>query len=567
MVVEYPAGHSGRISRPWHLPVVDSIVDCGDHAMIDFDRFPEEFARRYRAAGYWRGETLGSLLREWSARPGERTAIVEEHRRWSYAELDAKADRLAAGFHALGIRPGDPVVVQLPNTASFAAVSIALFRLGAPPVFALPNHRRNEIVYLCEAAGAVAYVIPDVHQGFDYRTLAAEVAATVKTVEHVLVDGDPGGAVALSAIKADPRPLAGPAPEDVAFFLLSGGTTGLPKLIPRTHDDYAYQLRATAEALRQGEDSAYLAALPVAHNAALGCPGLLGTLRAGGKVVLPASPSPDDCFDLLEAESITLTTLMPPLVLAWLESADYYDVDFSQLLIQVGSARFAPEIARRIYTDLGSSLTHWFGMAEGLLTFTRVDDPRDVIIHTQGRPLCPDDELRVVDERDDDVPPGAVGELLTRGPYTLRGYYRVPEHNAKAFTPDGFLRTGDLVRITPDGNMIVEGRVKDVINRGGEKVSSGELEDLLIAHASVREVAVVAMPDEVLGERTCVWVVPRGEAPSLNTLRSFLRSRGLADYKLPDRLELIDSFPHTTVGKVNKAELRRLVAARTGSAA
>jgi 2,3-dihydroxybenzoate-AMP ligase len=530
--------------------------------MIEFDGFPEEFARRYREAGYWRGETMGVLLREWSARSGPRTAIVEEERRWSYAELDAWADRLAAGFRALGVGRGDPVVVQLPNSATFAAVSIALFRLGAPPVFALPSHRRNEIVYLCAAAEAVAYVIPGVHQGFDYRTLAADVVGRVGSVRHVLVDGDPGDATALRDIEADPRPLPGPAPADVAFFLLSGGTTGLPKLIPRTHDDYMYQLRATAEGLRHDQNSTYLAALPIAHNAALGCPGLLGTLLVGGKVVLPASPSPDDCFPLIEEESVTLTTLMPPLVLLWLESAGFYDADLSRLLIQVGSARFAPEVARRIRSELGASLTHWFGMAEGLLTFTRLDDPQDVIIHTQGRPLCPDDEIRVVDEQDRDVPPGEIGELLTRGPYTLRGYYRVPEHNAKAFTPDGFLRTGDLVRLTPEGNMVVEGRIKDVINRGGEKVSAGEVEDLLITHPSVREVAVVAMPDELLGERACAWVVPRGEAPALENLRSFLRSQGVADYKLPDRLELTDSFPHTKVGKVNKAELRELVAAR-----
>ncbi|GAA3348288.1 (2,3-dihydroxybenzoyl)adenylate synthase [Amorphoplanes nipponensis] len=531
--------------------------------MLDFDGFPEEFARRYREAGYWRGETLGELLRRWAAAPEPRVAIVDdEQRRWTYAELDAWADRLAAGFRALGIDRGDPVVVQLPNSAAFAAVSIALFRLGAPPVFALPNHRRNEIVYLCEAAEAVAYVIPDVHQGFDYRPLAAEVAGRVKTVEHVLVDGDPGEATALRDVEAEPCPLPGPDPADVAFFLLSGGTTGLPKLIPRTHDDYAYQLRATAEGLRHDENSTYLAALPIAHNAALGCPGLLGTLLVGGKVVLPPSPSPDDCFDLIEEEAVTLVTLMPPLVLMWLESAGFYDVDFSRLLIQVGSARFAPEVARRIYSELGATLTHWFGMAEGLLTFTRLDDPLDVIIHTQGRPLCPDDELRVVDDRDRDVPAGAIGELLTRGPYTLRGYYRVPEHNAKAFTADGFLRTGDLVRFTPEGNMVVEGRIKDVINRGGEKVSAGEVEDLLITHPAVREVAVVAMPDKLLGERTCAWVVPRGEAPGLEALRSFLRSQGLADYKLPDRLELTDGFPHTKVGKVDKAELREQVAAR-----
>jgi len=501
--------------------------------MIDFDGFPGEFARRYREAGYWRGETLGGLLREWATQAAPRTAIVESGRRWTYAELDGQADRLAAGFWALGIRPGNPVVVQLPNTAAFAAVSIALFRLGVPPVFALPNHRRNEVTYLCEAAEAVAYVIPDVHQGFDYRVLAADVVRGAKTVGHVLVQGDPGDFTALRDIEADPRPLPGPVPEDVAFFLLSGGTTGLPKLIPRSHDDYAYQLRATAEGLRHGKDSTYLAALPVAHNAALGCPGLLGTLRAGGKVVLPASASPDDCFGLIESEAVTLTTLMPPLVLLWLESAEFCDVDFSRLLIQVGSAHFAPEVARRIYTDLGASLTHWFGMAEGLLTFTRLDDPPDVIIHTQGRPLSPDDEIRVVDERDRDVPPGEIGELITRGPYTLRGYYRVPGYNAKAFTPEGFLRTGDLVRLTQDGNMVVEGRIKDVINRGGEKVPAAEVEDLLIIHPSVREVAVVAMPDKMLGERACAWVVPRGAAPGLEELRSFLRSQGLPTTSCP----------------------------------
>lgn len=531
--------------------------------MIDVDAFPEEFARRYREAGYWRGETLGQLLREWAA--GPRTAIVEGQRRIGYAELDAEADRLAAGFSALGIGPGDPVVVQLPNTAAFATVSIALFRLGAPPVFALPNHRRNDISYLCRATDAVAYVIPDVHQGFDYRELAAEVVRDAGTVEHVLVHGDPGGFTSLRDIEAAPRPLPGPSPQDVAFFLLSGGTTGVPKLIPRTHDDYAYQLRACAEGLRQDRDSTYLAALPVAHNAALGCPGLLGTLRVGGKVVLPASPSPDDCFELIGSEAVTLTTLMPPLVLLWLESAEYYDVDFSRLLVQVGSARFAPELARRIYDDLGATLTHWFGMAEGLLTYTRLDDPLDVIIHTQGRPLSPADELRVIDEQGRDVPPGEVGELITRGPLTLRGYYRVPEHNAKAFTPDGFLRTGDLVRLTERGDLVVEGRLKDVINRGGEKVSAGEVEDLLTGHPTVREVAVVAMPDAVLGERTCAWVVPRGEAPGLEELRSFLRTAGLADYKLPDRLELTDGLPHTKVGKVDKAELRRLVTARLAS--
>ncbi|RJL27237.1 (2,3-dihydroxybenzoyl)adenylate synthase [Bailinhaonella thermotolerans] len=530
--------------------------------MIEYDRVPEDFAERYRRAGYWRGETLGGLLRDWAARDGGRIAVVDEAGSHGYAALDAWADRLAAGFRALGAGPGRPVVVQLPNVAAFAAVSVALFRAGAPPVFALPTHRRSEISYLCEASEAVAYVIPDVHHGFDHRALAGEVLASAKTVEHVIVAGDPGGEfLALGDVERAPEPIMdGPRPDDVAFFLLSGGTTGLPKLIPRTHDDYAYQLRATAEGLEFGEDGVYLAVLPVAHNAALGCPGLLGALRAGGRAVLLTSPSPDEAFPLIESQGVTLTTLMPPLVTLWLEAAEFYDVDFSRLLVQVGSARFAPETARRVTGELGARLTHWFGMAEGLLTYTRLDDPEDVVIHTQGRPLSPADEIRVVDEHDRDVPPGEIGELLTRGPYTLRGYYRVPEHNARAFTPDGFLRTGDLVRLTPRGDMVVEGRVKDVINRGGEKVAAGEVEDLLVTHPAVREAAVVAMPDAVMGERACAFVVPRGAPPALEELRSHLRGQGLADYKLPDRLELIGALPLTKVGKVDKAALRGIAA-------
>ncbi len=531
--------------------------------MTEIDRVPRELAERYRQRGYWRGERLGRLLRPWSA-DDRRVAIIEPGKEWTYAELDDRTDRLAAGLSALGIRPGVPVVVQLPNIADFAAVTIALFRLGAPAVFALPSHRRNEIAHLCDMSEAVAYIIPDVHQGFDYRVLARQVLDSAKSLEHVIVAGSAAGFIALDDLAAAPLPLPLPEPaaEDVAFFLLSGGTTGLPKLIPRTHDDYAYQLRATAAGLDFGADSAYLAVLPVAHNAALGCPGLLGALHVGGRVVFPASPSPDDTLPLLETQRVTLTTLMPPLVQLWLEAREFFDVDFSGLVIQVGSARFAPDLARRVLTELGAGLTHWFGMAEGLLTYTRLDDQEDVIVHTQGRPLAPDDEIRVVDDQDADVPPGEIGELLTRGPYTLRGYYRAPEHNLQAFTPDGFLRTGDLVRLRGDGNLVVEGRLKDVINRGGEKISVAEVEDLLVTHPGIRAVAVVAMPDELLGERACACVIPRDAAPGLEEIKLFLIDRGLAGYKLPERLELFQAFPHTKVGKVNKAGLRQLVAGR-----
>jgi 2,3-dihydroxybenzoate-AMP ligase len=530
--------------------------------MDGFSEFPPETAARYRRAGYWRGETLGNLLWEWARRDGERTALVTGDRRWSYGALDDRAERLAAGLVDLGIKGGDRVVVQLPNTAAFVTTTVALFRLGARPVFALPAHRRSEITHLAAHAEAVAYVIPDVWQRFDHRSLAAQVAGDVPSLEHVLVDGEPGPFLPLREIGSAPRPLPGPQPGDVAFFLLSGGTTGLPKLIPRTHDDYAYQLRATAEALGVGPDTVYLASLPVAHNAALGCPGLLGTLRAGGRVVLPDSVGPDVTFPLVASEGVTLTTLMPPLVQLWLDAAPFLPVDLSRVLLQVGGAKLAPDVARRVGPELGCRLTHWFGMAEGLLSFTRLDDPDDTVVNTLGRPLSPADEIRIVDPNGDDVVPGRVGELLTRGPYTLRGYFKAPDHNAGAFLADGFFRTGDLARVTPEGNIVIEGRIKDLINRGGEKVSAGELEDHLASHPQVRQVAVVAVPDSVMGEKTCAVVVARGRPPVLAELKAFLTQRGLADYKLPDRLELVASLPATKVGKIDKGTLRRAVAAR-----
>ncbi|MDP9106068.1 MAG: AMP-binding protein [Candidatus Eremiobacteraeota bacterium] len=524
--------------------------------------WPPELAERYRREGYWRGEVLGELTRRWARSDGRRTALVTPSETWSYAEVDGAADRLAAGLHRLGIAPRDRVLVQLPNVPSFVVVSLALFRLGALPVFALASHRRSEMIYLAEYAEAVAYVVPDTFQGFDYRALAREVRAAVPALEHVLVAGDADEFLALSDVDADPFPLPAPSPADVAFFLLSGGTTGRPKLIPRTHDDYAYQLRATAEALGHDEHGVYLAALPAAHNAALGCPGVLGTLRAGGKIALAPSPSPDEVFALIRAVKPTLTTLMPQLVTLWLETAPYFDVDLRDVVLQVGGAMLQPDVARRVRPALGCTLTHWFGMSEGFLSFTRLEDSEDVAASTQGRPMSPADEVRAIDAAGDDVEPGAVGELLVRGPTTLRGYYRAEEYNATAFTPDGYLRTSDLVRIDPAGNMVVEGRIKDIINRGGEKVSAEEVESHLLAHPDVREAAVVAMPDRMMGEKTCAFLVARRDARSASEIRDFLRARGMAEYKLPDRVEYVEALPRTNVGKVNRAVLGEEIARR-----
>ena len=273
---------------------------------------------------------------------------------------------------------------------------------------------------------------------------------------------------------------APPHPADVAVFLLSDGTTGLPKLIARTHNDYAYNARASAQLCGLDEGTVYLVALPASHNFPLACPGILGTLLSGGQVVM-AGPDPRRAFDVIEREGVTITAVVPAVAQRWLAYAADHGASALRTLdvLQVGGARLADELARKVRPVLGATLQQVFGMAEGLLNYTRLDDPDEVICSTQGRPLSPGDEVRIVDADGNDRPDGEPGALLTRGPYTPRGYYRAPEQNARAFTPDGWYASGDVVRRRPDGNLVVEGRDKDMINRGGEKISAEEVENLL----------------------------------------------------------------------------------------
>jgi 2,3-dihydroxybenzoate-AMP ligase len=538
---------------------------------------PEEFAERYRQAGYWRGERLGDLLRSWAEANADRVAVTDGHTTMKYAEVDAAADRVAFGLRRLGLARGDRVVLQLPNVVEFPAVCFALLRLGVLPVFALPPHREHEINYLVEHSEAVAYIAADTYAGYGYAELGAAARKASPSLRHVLLldgrDDQRSGLVNLRSLLDDPvdaaeaRAVADadpPDPGDVALFLLSGGTTGLPKLIPRTHDDYAYNVRVAAEVSGLGPSTVYMVALPAAHNFPLGCPGLIGTLANGGRVVMAPSPKPEDAMAAVEAERVTITALVPALVIRWLEANADGRFDLSSLeVLQVGGARVAPEVARRIGPAMGCRLQQVFGMAEGLLNYTRLDDPDPVVIETQGRPVSPADEIRIVGPDDQPVAAGQPGELLTRGPYTIRGYYRADAHNARAFTADGFYRTGDIVRRDEGGNLIVEGRAKDLINRGGEKISAEEIENLLLSHPAVREAAAVAMPHPVLGEQTCAYLVLRpDEDLGLEALSVYLDGRGVARFKWPERLEILDALPVTNVGKIDKKKLRDDIAAK-----
>jgi 2,3-dihydroxybenzoate-AMP ligase len=520
--------------------------------------WPESFAGDYRAKGYWNDEVLGSLPASLTGTAG-RPAVVTATRTLTHGELDRAADRMAAGLRGTGLRPGDRVVVHLPNDAETVVLCLALFRLGALPVFALPAHRTSEITHLVNSSGAVAYVCADQTPDCDYRTIAKEVLAGTDSLRHVLVTGDPGPWTALAEVDAEPVDLPPADAEEVALFLLSGGTSGPPKLIPRTHADYAYQLRQSSRLCGFGAATRYLCALPMGHNFALACPGVLGTLRLGGTAVLAADPTPETCFPLIERTRATVTSLVPALVPLWLEAAEWTAHDLSSLeLLQAGGARLAPATARQVSPALGCALQQVYGMAEGLLNYTRLDDPAGIVLHTQGRPLAAADEVRVIREDGEEAQPGQTGELYARGPYTVRGYYRAEARNRTQFTEDGYYRTGDVVRRTATGYFEVVGRVNDVINRGGEKVPAQEVEEHLLADPGVASAALIGRPHPEMGEQSCACVVPQDPArpPTLPEVRAALLDRGIAAYKLPDQLVVLPGMPLTAVGKVDKRALR-----------
>lgn len=529
--------------------------------------WPEALVRRYREAGYWRGETFPAFLRERALRLGARTAIVGGDERWSYAELWRRAETAAAGFLALGLQAGDRVVVQLGNVPAFYSVVFGLFRAGLVPVYALPAHRITEIGHFMRKAQAAAYVALRSYEGYDYRLLARELRAQAAAgdLPHfrhaVIVGGDAAEWADFDAFEANPAllPVQDPDPQSVAFLQISGGSTGLSKLIPRTHDDYIYSFRASNDICAIGPDSVYMVALPAAHNFPMSSPGALGALYAGATVVLSPSPAPETAFALIERERVTDLGLVPPLALLWAQAAESTPHDLSSLrVLQVGGAKLTTEAARRVVAGLKCQLQQVFGMAEGLVNYTRLDDPQDIVLGTQGRPISPDDEVLIVDDHGLPVPEGQPGYLLTRGPYTIRGYHNDDAANARSFTDDGFYRTGDVVLRTPEGYLNVQGRAHDHINRAGEKISAEEVEDHLLAHPQVFDVAVVSIPDEYLGERSCAFVIPRAgqDQPRGPALKAWMRARGVAAFKIPDQIVFVDAFETTAVGKTSRKELR-----------
>ncbi len=527
---------------------------------LPFTRWPDDFARRYREKGYWQDLPLTDILTRHT--DSNALAIIDGDRRLTYRQFQQSVNNLAAALQAQGIQRGETALVQLGNVAEFYITFFALLQVGVAPVNALFSHQRSELNAYATQIEPTLLIADRAHGLFAGDDFLNTFRDQHPSVRVALLRGE-----GLEAAIARPAEnfIASPTPADeVAFFQLSGGSTGTPKLIPRTHNDYYYSIRRSNEICGITADTRYLNALPAAHNFAMSSPGSLGIFMAGGCVVLAHDPSATLCFPLIEEHRITVTSLVPPAVSLWLqaitEGAGNAQLASLQLL-QVGGARLSATLAARIPAEMGCQLQQVFGMAEGLVNYTALDDTPERIMNTQGRPMCPDDEVWVADENGNPLPRGEVGRLMTRGPYTFRGYYKSPEHNASAFDANGFYCSGDLIAIDEQGYITVQGREKDQINRGGEKIAAEEVENLLLRHEAVIHAALVSMEDSLLGEKSCAYLVVKQPLRAVD-VRRFLREQGVAEFKLPDRVECLDALPLTPVGKVDKKQLRLWLAER-----
>lgn len=507
--------------------------------------------------------TLDAALREWSGRYQEHIAVTDGQTAWSYRQLYKKALTLADMFRKRGIVRGCRVIMQMTNTVWFPAVFFALSRIGAVPILCLPAHKEIVIGGICRNAEPAAMIFTRRYLKYSYEENARQLAEQYGCTDRLFFEDELEALISEKDDAASEREQAAtelPSADDLAFLSLSGGTTGIPKLIPRTHRDYLYNAYVTALRADLSEKSVMLNILPAAHNFALGTPGIIGTLMCGGTVVMQKYPDITEFFSNVERYGATITSLVPALVNMCIRYRNLFaDDDVSSLrYVMVGGAMFRPEEAAAAERLMGCTVIQVFGMSEGMTFMTDRDAPEAVRWHDQGTPSAPEDTYRIVDADGNDVPDGTAGEIIVRGPYTITGYYENPEANRRSFNSEGYYLTGDRALRTPAGNIRILGRVREQINRAGEKIMPAALEEWICRSGDVLECAVIGVPDAELGQKICVWAVT--EKPlTLQELHAFLKSEQVSDFYLPDMLRLTDALPLTPVGKVDKNELLRML--------
>lgn len=517
--------------------------------------FSQQRIELYQSLGYWQGENHFDFLTEICRTYGDKIALAEGESFLTYKELYQATINFGEFLKEIGIKKDSFIILQAPNSIDFLIALFGIYYAGARPIFSLYGHRSHEIYHITKSSNATVYLrIKDQTIDNSAEDIVCHMPNYPESLQ-IIRTFNRGEIISLpqfSVYSSLPRPTEA---TSIAFLQLSGGTTGIPKLIPRTHDEYLYSVRESAKISGLKKDSVQLVALPISHNFAMSSPGVLGALYVGAKIVIAENGSPDTCFELIQKHKVTQVSLVPSLVSLWVNSSKikYYDLSTLEV-IQVGGARLSPVLAEKFINFFPKViLQQVYGMAEGLVNYTRLDDNLETIIYSQGTPISAHDEIVIVDENLIPLPKGDIGEIITRGPYTINGYYNADTINKKSFTQDGFYRTGDLGYINEKGNIVVTGRCKELINRGGEKIIPSELETILLKHPLIKDISIVGIPDELLGEKIHGYIMTyNNKTVHLIEIREFLEKQGVDKNRMLDDIEIVDSFNYTLIGKVKK---------------
>jgi len=537
------------------------------HLIRPEDRYPAETIAEFRSAGHWRGGSLAQRLEHWSRVRGDRLAVGDGYGALTWRELHGQAYRLAARLRGLGVGLGDRVQVQLPSWNEFVVVYAALARLGAVLVPTMPIYRWDEVRYAVNHAGAVISVVCGEHRRFDYRQMINDVRPDCPTLRHVITVRSEAGEgesrfedlVAGTEVPGSDELGPPPGPDDAHAIIYTSGTESRPKGCFHTFNTFAFTVHSLgADVMGLGPDDVMFMPSPITHATGLAM-GVTTPIVLGCGMHLMDNWEPVAALDRIREHGCTASMAATPFVRMVLDNYDPGRHDLSGLRVWVSAGAPIPESLLSDWerTLPNCALLPVYGRSEGLLvTSCRPDDAPARLLGSDGRPL-PGVTLAIKDDDRNEVAAGEDGEICHGGPGLMLGYWRDPERTASDIEPNGLSHSGDLGRVDEDGYLRVTGRIKDLIIRGGTNISAREVEDHLLTHPKVAGVAVVGMPDRVLGERACAFVVPAGEPPSLDELTSYLRhERKIAVVKLPERLELIDELPMTATGKVRKFVLR-----------
>ena len=521
----------------------------------------KEDEEKYTANGWWRNVTFGEVLDEIAEKYPEKEAVVDNDRRLTFAQLHETVDRLAAGLAELGLDRGDCVLLQLPNWAEYLFSFYALQKVGTTAVLLLPRHGLREINHFSRLTQAKAWILPEKYHKTDYLPVIEQAMKENPSLKHIVtVRGNGNGPYTpfdkLLSGTIPHNKLRGPDPSDVAFVMPTGGTTGLPKAVPRTHNSAVCDARYRTEAREQGNDDTCLLSVPLEHN--LGLAAMNGTILTGGRLVFLDSTGMDDFLETVRREKVTCAPLVPTLLSRLVDTPGLEKYDIPSLrALYVGGAKTPPDVIRALHEKIGNVYIGAFGMSEGTGCTTRLDDSEDRKINSVGRPCCPYDDYRIIDADGNELPANTEGELVVKGPCIFFGYLDNPEENARAFTRDGYFITGDIALRDDDGCFRITGRSKDLIIRGGENISPADIEALVRTHPDVEDVAVIGIPDKEFGERACACIRTVGNIPvSLQALTAFLKRQGASVLQLPEKVELIDEIPLTNIGKPDKKALK-----------